>query len=106
VVGKADDDQRWQLLSFRVSHQGNTLPMRRDAGEGDIVVIHPAEAYEPGTTLSHDGTRYVVLRDLGDSVELLAPGSRYRDTLRYEAGHHIVLDKSTLVLAHLLEEER
>ena len=106
VERKADDGQRWQLRSMLVTHQGSTLPTQRVVGEGDIVLIHPAEAYEPGTTLVYEGVTYEVAHDLGDSVELVVPESSYRDTLHYEAGNHIVLDKATLVLTHLLEGVR
>jgi hypothetical protein len=106
VEGRAPDGVRWQLRSFRVSHQGNTLPMRREVGEGDIVVIRDPPSFSPGEMVEHDGVSYEVTSDNGDSVTLVVPQTsrplRHGSALCIEAGHRVIVDKSDLVLAGLL----
>jgi hypothetical protein len=115
VDRQADDGIRYRLRSFRVTHEGNLLDTLREVGEGDIVVIHPTEAYEPGSVIEHEGKRLTVLRDLGNAVEFAVPASA--SPLRHGGGRVLVgigntitVDKGTLMLAHLLprdeEEER
>jgi hypothetical protein len=74
------------------------------------VVIHPAEAYEPGSVIEHEGKRLTVLRDLGNAVEFAVPASarplrRGGGRVLVGIGNTITVDKGTLMLAHLLARD-
>ena len=105
IVERQEADGRWRVASKEIDDKGREVFNSRTAGQGDLVLIAPAPVFEPGAEIEHDGMQYTVIRDCGDSVELLVPPRRFPlkggEHLHIPAGNAASIPKSDLVLEDL-----
>ena len=98
---------RYRLTCMQVDSRGRRAFQSRDAGLGDITVVHDAEVYQVGSIITYEGLDHIVLRDLGDDgVEVGVPEDTAKPPRGYgvihiPAGNTRVLHKADLILAGL-----
>jgi hypothetical protein len=96
-------DNRYRLVCKQVDRRGRCAFQKRDAGLGDITVIHDAMVYAVGSTLRFENQDYLVLQDLGSNgVKVEVPEhtspTRGGEPIRIPRGNVRTLDKAALVL--------
>ena len=96
---------RWRLTCKQVDSAGRIAYSRRIANVNDVTVIHDPEQYAVGDTITWGGLDHLVLRDMGDEVELGVPEHRVKPhgygVIRIPSGNTRVVSKANLLLAEL-----
>ena len=78
---------RYRLVCMQTDGRGRRAYESRIAGLGDITVVHDAETYAVGSTITYEGLDHIVLRDLGDDgVEVGVPV----DTAKPPRGYGVI----------------
>ena len=66
VVKSAAEGGRWNLVAKQVDGRGRSAYKGHVAGGGDLTLVHDAESYQPGQTVTYQGLDHLVLEDRGD----------------------------------------
>jgi uncharacterized protein YodC (DUF2158 family) len=95
------DAARWYLRGKGRTRTGRPIFTARVAGDGDLALVTDAPRFSVGDEVRVNGGTYTVAKDLGDTLELVAPEVRYDlgDAMLYvPGGHHMEVSKADIMI--------